>query len=168
MQCRNELCTNKATGRSQYCSPKCRIACHRAKLAELRIQSVTDETEKSVTDESVTQTVTSSLKHYYDNPEMQAASHTPQQCRSTHTQPRQCVEQPAPIRNSLNEYKQLKIETEKNEGVGEGFDAVTAYTVSSPSVYIPSNLIRTNLIRILKYVLSGALRQNGYCGGYTV
>ena len=77
MQCRNELCTNKATGRSQYCSPKCRIACHRAKLAELRIQSVTDETEKSVTDESVTQTVTSSLKHYYDNPEMYAPRTNP-------------------------------------------------------------------------------------------
>ena len=85
MQCRNELCTNKATGQSQYCSPKCRIACHRAKLAELRTQSVTDETEKSVTDEteksvtdeSVTQTVTSSLKHYYDNPEMYAPRTNP-------------------------------------------------------------------------------------------
>ena len=46
-------------------------------MAELRTQSVTDETEKSVTDESVTQTVTSSLKHYYDNPEMYAPRTNP-------------------------------------------------------------------------------------------
>ena len=45
-KCRYEPCHNEAKGRSKYCSGKCRTAHSR--------QSVTDQTEKSVTNQSVT------------------------------------------------------------------------------------------------------------------